>query len=50
MNIPLMKYTDEYLGRILCFILSIGKNDKKTVPVAGGIKNILLIKFWGMGR
>lgn len=49
MNIPLMKYTDEYLGRIICFFLSIGRNNKKAVPAAGSIKNILLIKFWGMG-
>lgn len=49
MNIPLMKYTDEYLGRIICFILSLGKSIKITVPAADSVKKILLIKFWGMG-
>ena len=49
MNIPIMKYIDEYLGRILCFLLTIF-NKKNTSPQSGKIvKNILLIKFWGMG-
>lgn len=44
-----MKYIDEYLGKILCFIFSIGKSNNITIPSADIIKNILLIKFWGMG-
>lgn len=49
MNIPFMKYIDEYLGRVLCFFLTIGKSRSKQVPSPEIVRNILLVKFWGMG-
>lgn len=58
MNIPLMKYADEYLGRILCFALNLqGRIKAEPSPVIGlmtnkineSVKNILAVKFWGMG-
>lgn len=49
MNIPLMKYIDEYAGRVICFILSIGKNKTKLNNSPQKVSSILLVKFWGMG-
>ncbi len=48
MNIPLMKYADEYLGRTLCFSLNLFGN-RRTRSTKKEVKNILVIKFWGMG-
>ncbi len=43
-----MKYADEYLGRALCFALNLfGRNEY--LRTNEDIKNILVIKFWGMG-
>ena len=47
MNISLMKYADEYIGRILCALLGRSKSRQAGFPEAAG--NILFIKFWGMG-
>ncbi len=44
-----MKYIDEYLGRIFCFLLTVFSKKKNSIPPANSVKNILLIKFWGMG-
>lgn len=50
MNIPLMKYFDENIGKAACFILnSFTKNKAVSPPQKEKIKNILFIKFWGMG-
>jgi len=47
MNIGLMKYADEYIGRILCALLGRSKSRRAGFPETAG--NILFIKFWGMG-
>ena len=47
MNIGLMKYADEYIGRILCALLGRSKSQHAGFPATAG--NILFIKFWGMG-
>lgn len=47
MNIPLMKYADEYIGRILCALL--GRNRSQQAAYTDKPANILFIKFWGMG-
>ena len=47
MNIPLMKYADEYIGRILCALLGRSKSQQAGFPETAN--NILFMKFWGMG-
>jgi len=47
MNIPLMKYADEYIGRILCALLGRSKSQQACFPETAN--NILFMKFWGMG-
>lgn len=42
-----MKYADEYIGRIMCFLF--GKNKAQQAEFTGKPGNILFIKFWGMG-
>ncbi|MBL8015690.1 MAG: glycosyltransferase family 9 protein [Ignavibacteria bacterium] len=44
-----MKYTDEYAGRILCRLLSLRGVQHSSPPGTESVKNILFIKFWGMG-
>lgn len=46
-----MKYIDEYLGRILVFIISGFKKlyGNKKIQKTGMSNNILFIKFWGIG-
>jgi ADP-heptose:LPS heptosyltransferase len=46
-----MKYIDEYLGRILVFIISFFKKSfgTKKIQRNGTCSNILFIKFWGIG-
>lgn len=44
-----MKYIDEYAGRILCRLLSLRGVQHNSPPDPGSVKNILFIKFWGMG-
>ncbi len=46
-----MKYIDEYLGRILVFIISGFKKlfGNKRIQKTGMSNNILFIKFWGIG-
>jgi len=46
-----MKYIDEYLGRILVFIISDFKKlfGNKKIQKTGMSNNILFIKFWGIG-
>lgn len=48
MNIPLMKYADEYLGRLLCFALNL-RGKKNSNAANREVKNVLAVKFWGMG-
>ena len=43
-----MKILDEYAGRVIVFFISIFKR-KKTQGRSDEIKNILFIKFWGIG-
>ncbi len=47
MNIPIMKYADEYIGRIMCSLFGRTKTTQEDFP--GEPANILFIKFWGMG-
>jgi ADP-heptose:LPS heptosyltransferase len=48
LNIPLMKYADEYIGRLLCFALNLwGKKNSNAADKE--VKNVLAVKFWGMG-
>ena len=47
MNIPIMKYADEYIGRILCRLF--GRRNAGINNIPADPKNILFIKFWGMG-
>ena len=47
MNIGLMKYADEYIGRILCALLGRSKSQQAGFPATA--RNILFLKFWGMG-
>lgn len=47
MNISLMKYADEYIGRIMCSLFGRTKTTQEDFP--GEPANILFIKFWGMG-
>jgi ADP-heptose:LPS heptosyltransferase len=50
MNIPLMKYIDENFGKAACFALNLfSKRKHSELPDKNSVKNILLIKFWGMG-
>jgi ADP-heptose:LPS heptosyltransferase len=49
MNIPLMKYADENLGKAACFLLSLTGKKKQAKLNNEDVKNILLVKFWGMG-
>lgn len=49
MNIPLMKYVDENFGRAACFLLNLAGKKKLPEMNKDEVKNILLIKFWGMG-
>lgn len=42
-----MKYADEYIGRIMCFLFGKTNNPQAAYPKHPG--NILSIKFWGMG-
>ena len=51
MRVSLMKYIDEYLGRILVFIISGFKKlyGNKKIQKTGMSNNILFIKFWGIG-
>ncbi|HMS34972.1 MAG TPA: glycosyltransferase family 9 protein [Ignavibacteria bacterium] len=51
MPVTLMKYIDEYIGRILVLIISGFKNlfGKKKIHKTGKSNNILFIKFWGIG-
>ncbi len=44
-----MKYIDEYAGRILCRLLSLRGLQHNSPPGTDSVKNILFIKFWGMG-
>lgn len=51
MSISIMKFIDEYFGRIAVFIISIFKKPfgKKKFLKDNVTKNILFIKFWGIG-
>ncbi len=42
-----MKYADEYIGRIMCFLFGKAKAQQAAYPHDPA--NILFIKFWGMG-
>lgn len=42
-----MKYADEYIGRIMCFLFGKAKAPQAAYPHDPA--NILFIKFWGMG-
>lgn len=42
-----MKYADEYIGRILCQLF--GRKNPGISNIPADPKNILFIKFWGMG-
>lgn len=42
-----MKYADEYIGRIMCFLFGKAKAPQADYPHDPA--NILFIKFWGMG-
>lgn len=42
-----MKYADEYIGRIMCFLFGKANAPQAAYPHNPG--NILFIKFWGMG-
>jgi ADP-heptose:LPS heptosyltransferase len=47
MKSSLMQLIDNYLGRFLCFTLSLIKRKKRDLPPS--VKNILIIKMFGMG-
>lgn len=51
MSVTLMKYADEYFGRILVFIISGFRklSGKKKIHKTGMSNNILFVKFWGIG-
>ncbi|RPI17131.1 MAG: glycosyltransferase family 9 protein [Ignavibacteriae bacterium] len=50
MNIPVMKYLDENIGKAACFALNLfSKNKITSIAYKADVKNILLVKFWGMG-
>ena len=51
MSVSLMKFIDEYFGRVIVFIISGFKklSGVKKNQNTGKNKNILLIKFWGIG-
>ena len=50
MNIPLMKYLDENVGKAACFVLNLFTKSKNSPALAKQeVNNILLVKFWGMG-
>ena len=51
MSISLMKIIDEYAGRIIMYFISVFKNINGNNIINTDIshKNILFIKFWGIG-
>ncbi|MBK8382928.1 MAG: glycosyltransferase family 9 protein [Ignavibacteria bacterium] len=51
MSISLMKIIDEYAGRIIMYFISVFKkiNGNKIINTEISNKNILFIKFWGIG-
>ncbi len=51
MSIGLMKLTDEYIGRIIVFFISILKTKPNLERKLNSntVQNILFIKFWGIG-
>lgn len=53
MDISAIKFIDYFFGIPLCFLLGISRRLKDTILLAqpeGTIKNILLIKTWGLGN
>lgn len=51
MSISLMKFIDEYVGRAIASFIIIFRNlfGRENNSTNNGVKNILLIKFWGIG-
>lgn len=48
MSVSLMKIIDEYAGRVIVYLISLFKS-KKIISKSTPVKNILFIKFWGIG-